>query len=68
MKPSCKIGSKESGGGGGFGENRGSIGASGVITYSTLANVPKAKRTKLVAEANPMVSKQSFIHRIAAQA
>lgn len=51
MKSSIKN-AKESG----FGENKGSIGVSGGITYSTLANVPKAKRTKLIAEANPMVS------------
>ena len=30
-------------------------GGSGTITYSTLANVPKAKRQKLIAEAKPMV-------------
>ncbi len=35
---------------------KGSIGGgSGTITYSTLANVPKAKRQKLIAEAKPMV-------------
>lgn len=31
-------------------------GGSGTITYSTLANVPKAKRQKLIAEAKPMVN------------
>jgi hypothetical protein len=36
---------------------KGSIGGgSGTITYSTLANVPKAKRQKLIAEAKPMVN------------
>jgi len=36
--------------------NRASLGGgSGGITYSTLANVPKAKRVKLIAEAKPMV-------------
>ena len=35
-----------------------SLGAgSGTLTYSTLANVPKAKRQKLIAEAKPMVRK-----------
>ena len=34
-----------------------SLGAgSGNITYSTIANVPKAKRNKLIAEAKPMVT------------
>jgi hypothetical protein len=28
---------------------------SGTLTYSTLANVPKAKRQKLISEAKPMV-------------
>ena len=35
---------------------KGSLGGgSGTVTYSTLANVPKAKRQKLIAEAKPMV-------------
>ena len=34
-----------------------SLGAgSGNITYSTIANVPKAKKNKLIAEAKPMVT------------
>ncbi len=40
----------------GIGDNRASIGGSGGITYSTLANMPKAKRNKLISEANPMVT------------
>jgi hypothetical protein len=37
-------------------QNRVSLGAgSGGLTYSTLANVPKAKRQKLISEAKPMV-------------
>jgi ABC-type uncharacterized transport system ATPase component len=33
-----------------------SLGGSVNLTYSTLANVPKAKRQKLIAEAKPMVT------------
>lgn len=36
-----------------------SAGASGGITYSTIANIPKAKRNKLILEAKPMVSKHT---------
>ncbi len=40
-----------------------SLGAgSGTLTYSTLANVPKAKRQKLIAEARPMVSSACFFN------
>lgn len=34
-----------------------SIGGSGGVTYSSIANIPKAKRTKLISEAKPMVIK-----------
>lgn len=30
-------------------------GGSAGVTYSSIANVPKAKKTKLIAEARPMV-------------
>lgn len=30
-------------------------GGAGGVTYSTIANIPKAKRTKLISEAKPMV-------------
>ena len=33
-----------------------SIGGSGGVTYSSIANIPKAKRTKLIQEAKPMVN------------
>lgn len=37
--------------------NKGSLGAgSANITYSTIANVPKAKKQKLIGEARPMVT------------
>ncbi len=43
-----------------------SIGAgSGGLTYSTLANVPKAKRQKLISEAKPMVTAASIFINIA---
>lgn len=32
-----------------------SIGGSAGVTYSSIANIPKAKKTKLVSEARPMV-------------
>lgn len=32
-----------------------SMGGSAGITYSSIANIPKAKRTKLIQEAKPMV-------------
>ena len=32
------------------------IGNSGGITYSTLANIPRAKKQKLISEAKPLVS------------
>ena len=32
-----------------------SIGGSAGVTYSSIANIPKAKRTKLIQEAKPMV-------------
>lgn len=36
--------------------NKASLGGgSAALTYSTIANVPKAKKTKLIAEAKPMV-------------
>ena len=36
--------------------NKASLGGgSAALTYSTIANVPKAKRQKLIAEAKPMV-------------
>jgi hypothetical protein len=34
------------------------MGGSAGITYSSIANIPKAKRTKLLQEAKPMVSQQ----------
>lgn len=38
--------------------HKASLGAgSAGLTYSTIANVPKAKRQKLINEAKPMVSK-----------
>ena len=41
---------------------RGSQGASGGgVTYSTLANIPRHKRNKLVQEAKPMVQLPSVI-------
>ena len=37
--------------------HKASLGAGSVnLTYSTLANVPKAKRQKLISEAKPMVT------------
>ena len=54
MKSSLKYG-KDSGLTGTL-DARGSVGGSGGITYSTIANIPKAKRNKLIAEAKPMVS------------
>jgi hypothetical protein len=33
-----------------------SIGGSAGVTYSSIANIPKAKRTKLISEAKPMVT------------
>jgi len=37
--------------------NKASLGGgSAALTYSTIANVPKAKRQKLIAEAKPMVT------------
>ena len=32
-----------------------SMGGSGGVTYSTIANIPKAKKTKLIQESKPMV-------------
>ncbi len=40
----------------GGGDMKGSMGASAGLTYSSLANVPKAKRVKLISEARPMVT------------
>ena len=37
-----------------------SMGGAGGVTYSTMANIPKAKRTKLIQEAKPMVSYRIF--------
>lgn len=37
--------------------NKASLGGgSAALTYSTIANVPKAKRSKLISEARPMVN------------
>jgi hypothetical protein len=42
--------------------HKASLGAgSGTLTYSTLANVPKAKRQKLISEAKPMVNRSMII-------
>ena len=42
---------------GGSGDPRGSLGASGGVTktFSSLANIPKHKRTKLIFESRPMI-------------
>lgn len=40
----------------GGGDLKASMGASAGLTYSSLANVPKAKRVKLITEARPMVN------------
>ena len=37
------------------GDPKVSMGASAGITYSSIANIPKAKKTKLIQEAKPMV-------------
>ena len=42
--------------------HKASLGAgSGTLTYSTLANVPKAKRQKLISEAKPMVRPDTIV-------
>jgi hypothetical protein len=40
-----------------------SMGGSGGMTYSSIANIPKAKRAKLIQEARPMVSSLTSVFR-----
>ena len=53
----AKGGFKESALSGTIDGNKASLGGgSAALTYSTIANVPKAKKQKLIAEAKPMVT------------